>query len=172
MQADYDFRSCRTCGLLFAGGLPNDEKLHRFHHTAVLQGVKAQVCGVPSRAVQRCVSHPGVPHLTLMQRHCRAYPSQCPWSGSGDPAAGWSAGTDWWWFLMTLETRTKRFVLLCCWSLLLLLNLLQCQIIAIGIVPNIRTAHPCKRCMCDARPRLLRNAAVRLLSRWSRSALW
>ncbi len=125
MQADYDFRSCRTCGLLFAGGLPSDEKLHRVHHAAVLQGVKAQVGGVPAE-LRSNVCPVQVPHLTLMQRYCRAYPSQCPWSGSDDPAAGCSAGTDWWWSLMTLETRTKRFVLSCCWSLLLW-NLLQCH---------------------------------------------
>lgn len=42
-QRDFACTRCATCGLLYARGAVEDEKLHRQHHAAATQGISFQV---------------------------------------------------------------------------------------------------------------------------------
>ena len=42
MQAGFNIKSCKTCGMMFTVGLESDEKLHSAFHSHSLKGIRFQ----------------------------------------------------------------------------------------------------------------------------------
>ena len=55
LQADFAFSTCSACGMLYAKGQDDDEKLHAAFHSSCTQGISFQARGSASTLRDRSV---------------------------------------------------------------------------------------------------------------------
>ena len=70
LQADFTFSTCSACGMLYAKGQDDDEKLHATFHSSCTQGVNFQARGNASTLRERSAA-PLWPAFDDLKSLCR-----------------------------------------------------------------------------------------------------